>query len=365
MPFYKEGKARVFFNDSSFLNPKARLIRDMSVAFLQAAQPGGPLLDCTTATGIRGIRYALEAGASDITMLDMNEKAFQAAKKNIRLNKVKASVLNKSIQEFANTSTRRFSVIDLDPFGGVAPYMHDLMKIVGDNGYIMLTATDGAVLCGAHQKACIRIYDAVPLHDELGHETGIRMLAGYVARVAAQFNLGIEVVMAVSHIHYMRLFVRFRHGSEAATASVKELGYAYHCSKCRHYESEKSPLPTRSICPNCGVKLSIGGKMWLGGLYDKDIVAAVERNMRSMGASEADLKLLQTMAEELDSPLFFMVPKITKHLGIKSVSPGSVISELKAGGYEATRTAFDPSGVKTNAGIRQVEKIVRQLASRS
>ena len=364
MPFYEEGEARGYYNDSAFLNPKAKLIRDMSVAFMRAAVPkSSSVLDCTAATGIRGIRYALEAGMKDVTLLDINRKASLLAKKNAVLNKTKCKVMNKSIQEFANTCGARFGVIDLDPFGGVTPYVHDIMKIISDNGYVMLTATDGAVLCGAHPKACVKAYDAVPLHDELGHETGIRLLAGYVARVAAQFNLGIEVVMAISHIHYMRLFMRVSHGSDRATSSVNELGYAYHCGKCFYHHSEKALLPTMTLCPNCGSKLSIGGKIWLGKLYGRDIMVEMEKEMRDMGLAGAELKPLQTMLGELDSPLFYMIPKITKHLGTKSVSPNAVIEHLRKQGYMATKTAFDPSGVKTDAPLVEVEQTVRRLSA--
>ena len=31
------------------------------------------------------------------------------------------------------------------------------------------------------------------MHNELCHETGMRIMIGYIARTAAQFNLGIDV----------------------------------------------------------------------------------------------------------------------------------------------------------------------------
>jgi len=88
----------------------------------------------------------------------------------------------------------------------------------------MVTATDVAVLCGADSKACMRLYDSKPIHNELCHESGMRVMIGYVARVAAQFGLGTDVELSVSYMHYMRTFIRFTHGAAAAYGSLAKMG---------------------------------------------------------------------------------------------------------------------------------------------
>ncbi len=211
---YREGNAAIKYACRSFLNPDALLSRDISVAFVASvADRHTRILDSTAATGIRGIRYYLETPSKDITLLDMNDGAFADLKKNISFNKVKAKAIGKSIQEFANTSKEKFDIIDLDPFGGATPYIYDLMKISKDGTHLLITVTDTAVLCGADYAACMRLYDARPMHNELCQEVGLRLLIGYVARVAAQFNFGIDVLASFSYLHYMRIFVRLRHGA--------------------------------------------------------------------------------------------------------------------------------------------------------
>ena len=241
---YEEGRAKIRFIGEAFLNPEAMFSRDLSVALVNGfANRSTKILDPTAATGIRGIRYFLETKSKEVTMLDMNKNAYEAAKKNTKSNKVKAKVLNLSIQEFVNTTKSKFDVIDFDPFGSVAPNVYDLLKASSGGGYLFLTATDTAVLCGAQERACRKIYDANPMHNELCHEVGIRILIGYVARAAMQFNYGIEVILAVSYAHYMRVFLKLRYGEESSHDSIKELGYAYHCNKCGFNSTEKGFFP--------------------------------------------------------------------------------------------------------------------------
>ena len=111
-----------------FYNPKMEELRDISVIMAKASGISQPrILDSTCATGIRGIRYEKEVGAI-VDMLDINSGAASSASKNVAANKASAMVINKSIQEFANTTENKYEIIDLDPFGTPAPYIYDLMK---------------------------------------------------------------------------------------------------------------------------------------------------------------------------------------------------------------------------------------------
>ena len=74
---YSEGKANIKHYDKAFLNPKGKLSRDISVAYVAVlADKGSTVLDATSATGIRGIRYIKEANIGKVTFLDINIDAF-------------------------------------------------------------------------------------------------------------------------------------------------------------------------------------------------------------------------------------------------------------------------------------------------
>ncbi|MCL4379701.1 MAG: methyltransferase [Candidatus Marsarchaeota archaeon] len=334
----------------AFLNPKAKFLRDISVAFVAArAKRNSSVLDATAGTGIRGIRYFLEGGARNLTMLDMNRSAFASAKRNAASNSTKAEVLNKSIQEFANTTDDRFDFIDVDPFGGITPYIYDVMKVAKDGTYLMLTATDTAVLCGAHAAACIRLYGSKPLHNELCHETGIRIMINYAVGVAAQLNFGVEAILSVYYAHYLRAVLRLAHGSAKASSSISNTGYVHYCNACGFWEAEKGIIPHQRACRGCGATMPTYGRMWLGQLYERKALADVAGRSSAMGMGAVEERHVETMLNEYDTPLFYSIPRMTKRMHIASVGPSGVIERLKAKGHVATRTQFDDSGIKTNA----------------
>ena len=363
---YEEGKARVKYHSEAFLNPVARFLRDLSVEIVKMeANRNSRVLDATAATGIRGIRYALETKAKDITMLDINESAYKDAKRNAAFNKIKARVLHQSIQEFANTTDERFDFIDYDPFGGVSPSIFDLLKITKSGGWLMFTATDAAVLCGAHPKACLKLYDAVPLHNELCHEVGLRILIGYVVRLASQFDYGIEVKLALVYAHYMRVFVKLKHGSEDATRSLSELGYAYYCNSCgnRYWRKGAVPKPDTKCCAKAQSNTLISGKMWLGNLYDKELVSRLITELDGR-TEKAGLKTLSLISDEPDVPLYYSIPMTTKKMGVPGVSPLVILDMLKNEGFAASRPHFDISSIKTDAKIDDIKRLVQEALSR-
>lgn len=355
-----EGKAEVIVRDGVFFNPKMGKLRDMSVSFLKAAGNGkGKLLDCTAATGIRGIRYALEAGYKDVTLLDMNKLAYKSAAENAKRNKLRAKVLNLSLQEFANTTDDRFDVIDLDPFGSPAPNVYDMMKIVRDDALLMVTATDTAVLCGAHQAACIKTYNAKPLHSELCHETGTRILIGFILKNAMQFNYGIETLVSLSDMHYMRVFLRVKHGAEAAARSAEELGFGAFCGRCKNFVYAKGMVPALGVtCDNCGSRMDLFGPLWLGRLNDKGTLEAMIENAHQTETR----RLIKDLLMELDIPLFYSIPKVTKSLGIGAVSPAVVAERLAKKGFSVSYTHFEKDSLKTDAKLKDV---IRAVSGRS
>ncbi len=322
------------------------------------------ILDATAGTGIRGIRYLLEAKAKGITMLDMNASAYKEAKKNVTANKVKIKVINTSIQEFANTTRERFDFIDVDPFGGISPYVYDMMKISKDGTYLMLTSTDTAVLCGAHAEACMKLYGSKPMHNELCHEAGIRILINFVAGIAAQFNFGIRVMMSVSYAHYMRVFLKLEHGSANALATLKRTGYLHYCRKCGSRTWETRFIPKESKCIECGSDVSSAGRMWLGNLYDKAETKRMLGYFVERFPVSKEIAFMRTIDQEADLPFFYSIPETTRMMHIESVSPIEVIKRLKGKGYTATRTHFNSDAVKTDAGMDAVKKCIMSKRSK-
>ena len=342
MRMYTEGKAKIRESGKAFLNPKGKASRDLSVAYVShLAKKGARLLDATSATGIRGIRYALESGIKDPTLLEINSEAYKALRSNLNLNKVKAEASNTSIQEFANSGNGKFDFIDLDPFGGINPYIYDLMKVSGDGTRLMVTATDTAVLCGADAKGCMKLYDSKPIHNELCHEEGMAAMIGYIARVAAQFDIGIDVELSISYMHYMRCFLKLSTGAKEAYGSLEKMGYLRYCDACRNRDTAPGFLPKSAVCSICKGRVAAYGRMWLGKIKDQGLVDALYREIEDDEDKTEASKLLGTIKSEIDTPFYYHIPTLTKKYRIGSVSPYKVIERLSKTGYRASLTHME------------------------
>ena len=350
----RESKAQISISDGVFYNTEMSELRDVSVLFLRTlGTKGKRVLDATAATGIRAIRYGLEANAKDVTVLDMNAAAARLARRNVRMNGLKFEVINTSLQEFANVSRKRFDIIDFDPFGSPAPGINDLMKLSGDGTILMVTATDTAVLCGAHEAACVKIYGARPLHNEMCKEAGIRILIAYIARAAAGFNLGTEAILSISDKHYMRIFLRLRYGAKNAAESMKETGLGAFCRKCYSFRFGSGPAPLISPeCPKCKSRTEGFGPLWLGRMQDKKFIETMLKL--------EDAPLVRQAYDEPDTMMLFSIPHITEKLGFSSVSKYKVIEILRSGGCIAAKTQFNKEGIKTNASIEDVIRAVKK-----
>ena len=353
-----EGKATVSISKGVFFNPNMKQLRDISVAFIRAMKLEKPsLLDCTSATGIRGIRYAKEAGVSDITLLDINKKAAENTRKNIKANKIKAKVLNADLQDFAIRHEGKFDLIDLDPFGTPAPYLYDVLKVSRDGTILMVTATDTAVLCGAHTAACVKQYGSMPLHNHLCKEVGIRILINHIIRKAAEFNYGVEVLVSISDMHYMRVFVRLGRGAKKAYESMMQSGFGTYCPSCSSFGYASGIAPkVKGKCGACGGNTQQFGPLFLGRLNDKSVLSSMLEAGVEYGIAE---KTLKTLYGEYETPFFYFLPKITRLLKTSSVSFASVCDNLAKKGYECSHTLFDKEGIKTNAPAEEVTDTVK------
>ncbi len=364
MRMYTEGKARIRESDKAFLNPVGKASRDLSVAYVKLlGTKRSTVLDATAATGIRAIRYAKESGIKKPTILEINDIAYKAMKPNLALNKVKADAKNMSVQEFASTTDQRFDFIDLDPFGGITPYIFDLMKITNDGARLMVTATDVAVLCGADSKACMRLYDSKPIHNELCHESGMRVMIGYVARVAGQFGFGIDVELSISYMHYMRAFVRLTHGAAAAYSSLEKMGYLKYCDRCCNRAIDIGFLPKVIECKSCKTRMASYGRMWMGELKDQKVVDKLDARLKKDKDKKEAAKLISVIKDELDVPFYYHIPTLTKKIGTSSVSPYDVADWLEKKGFKVSQTHMEGSAIKSDAVLDDVVAVIRKLKS--
>jgi tRNA (guanine26-N2/guanine27-N2)-dimethyltransferase len=366
---YAPSKAPVFYN------PVMELNRDMAVLALQAYQKMvnreiavcEPLAGC----GIRGIRFAKEVkGVKKVLINDINEKAFKLAKYNVEMNGLNNSVTVEN--EDANfllgsygAPRKRFDAVDIDPFGSPVPYLDSAIRALRDGGFLALTATDMAPLCGVHPKACIRKYGGKPLRTEYCHELAVRLLIGCLATTAAKHDMGISVAFSHSTDHYVRVYAIIKHGAKMADEILKNMGYILHCFECFHRETAKTLfiIERSGKCSECGSKLSIAGPLWLGKIVDEKFCNLVEEELekRTFRLKKRLEKILNLIKGEINAPItYYVVDKICDKLALPTPPIKRVYEALKKEDFQAALTHFTSKGLRTDAPAMVITKLLRR-----
>ena len=361
-----------------FYNPIMRLNRDTAVLTLGVHQGrlNRPLVVCEPmcGSGVRGMRLALEvAGVAGVVLSDLNPRAVRLAEENAALNGVSDIVRARLMEanlllSLHDRPGHRFDYLDLDPYGSPAPYLDAAVRACRNGGMIGLTATDMAPLCGVYPKACLRKYGGQPLRTGYCHEIALRLVAGALVRAAARHEVAARPVFSYAADHYVRLYAVLERGARMADRCMEEMGYLLHCVRCLN----RKPVGMRELrevgeCDVCGSRLFVGGPLWLGELADAsfcDEMLAMSESS-ALSSDRRLIRIIRLVRGEVGlSPSFYGIDALCSRLRVASLPTGEVLSAIRDAGFEATRTHFDERGVKTDASITELEKVLKGVAER-
>ena len=209
-------------------------------------------------------------------------------------------------------------------------------------------------------------YNAKPYKSEYCHETGIRILAGFVALTLSKYGKYIEVKMSHSTEHYMRLYIEVKKGPKKCDKSLKNIGYISHCKHCLHRQTSKGLATViDDKCPICGEKLIHAGPLWLGELQDSEFIKLMidETENKKINTKKEALKLLNLCLEESNGPAtFYDAHAICKSLKISAPKLDLIFDKLKNEGYLTTKTHYNPLGIKCDAKINEIKDILNNLS---
>ncbi|MFQ5975001.1 MAG: tRNA (guanine(10)-N(2))-dimethyltransferase [Candidatus Hydrothermarchaeales archaeon] len=345
----REKKAPVFYN------PKMELNRDLCCSVLKELSKEKEIIfaDLLAGSGAKGIRVANET-KNRVHLNDANPDAYEVIKKNAKLNNLDVTISNLEANKFLQDNFHAFDFIDIDPFGTPAPFLDNALMTLKKGGYLGVTATDTAPLCGVYPKACYRKYGAVPLRSEICHEMGLRILIGHIARTSAKYSKGMKILLTYYQEHYFRVYASFLKGKENANASLENIGFVYYCKNCLNREHENGFHPSDKKC-SCGSKFFVAGPLWLGSLNDKDFLKRVLNESAYLKSRSLD-RLVSMLIEEADSFFYFDTHRIAKNLHLELKPIDKIIENLKSEGFMATRTHFSPTSIKTDAKINDLKK---------
>ncbi|AAL63614.1 N2,N2-dimethylguonasine tRNA methyltransferase [Pyrobaculum aerophilum str. IM2] len=318
-----------------FYNPAMEKNRTLSTLLLKAYGKGG-LVVCEplSGTGVRGIRYAVESGVvGKLILNDISKEAVELIKKNLEINGVDAEVYNEDANVLLHKLKDSCDVVDIDPFGSPAPFIHGAFRALKEEGLICATATDTAVLVGRYPRKCLRRYGSVIVKTPFYIEVGLRNLLGYIARVAAAEDYKITPLMSYWEGHYFRVCAYAARGARDADDNFHHIAYIKYergVRKILHAQSEGS-----------------SGPLWVGPLGDPLII----NKMSEIGPYQDFLKIL---AEEysISAPWFYRLPEFAA--GGKSPTLKEAVGVLRAAGIYAVRTHMAPDGFKADGEYGEV-----------
>ena len=327
----KEGKVKIFAPNVNLKGPgkiegifynRAMIINRDSTVFLLYNLNVKSSLDGLAATGIRGLRIKKENEIEEVTINDINKKAVETIIKNAEMNNLDVEITNKNVNSIL--SEKKYDYVDIDPFGTPVYFIDSSLrssKILG------VTATDTATLGGRNSRVRRRYLADVHSESPISHEIGIRVLLGYVGRMAVRFDLGIKPIFSMWHGHFYRVYIRILKGVAKAKETMKNIGT---------YKN--------------------GGPLWLSDIHDFEFL-----NNARIPEWIPQKKKLEKYIEIWKNEKFFLfyyIPNIASDLKCSTPSPNRIIEDLRNMGYEAYKTQFSPQGIRTNADRKELERLI-------
>ena len=314
-----------------FYNPSMKFSRDLNVEFAKTLNFDGLFLDGMAASGIRGIRLALESNFN-VDFCDTSKLAIETINDNLKLNNLTANVFHDDVQNVVKR--KKYDWIDIDPFGTPAPYLNSIIENVNDNGILGIAATDTAVLCGAKPSVCFKRYGAYSMKRVAAKEVGVRILLGKIQTLAKKNGRSIEPLLSYSEGHHLRVFLR--------VVNERNIPLKWLNNKMEVSDSE--------------VKDS-AGPIWLENIINPEFIP--EKCEGQLG------KFFEILKKEAHGPPgLFDINDMARDAQVgQTPRKLKIVESLESEGYFASVSIFSPLGIKTNAPHQARTQAVKNAQS--
>ncbi|MCP9260829.1 tRNA (Guanine(26)-N(2))-dimethyltransferase [Dirofilaria immitis] len=353
------------------------------------------ILDALSASGLRAIRFAKEVPfVAKIIANDFSEQAVGSMNKNIEMNGVQNLVESRcgdAIDTMISHRSfdKRFHAIDIDPYGSASVFLSSAVQAVTDEGILMVTCTDMAVLCGNTPESCYNKYGSVGLRHKSCHEFAIRVLLRAIDAHANCYGRYIEPLLSVSIDYYLRVFVKLHTSASIAKDSVMKVSHVFACTGCHslHLQplmkkitngnSVKYTPKTCDValldkdgkCVYCKQSVHMAGPIYNAPIHNQQFVNKLLERLKALPKEKRSetyfrtLGVLTVIAEELpDIPLYYEYDQLM-HI-VKSAVPKAVDfrSALMNAGYRCSISHCNPKAMKTDAPTSFLWDIARTVA---
>jgi len=367
----QEGTTKFFSSNKAFYNPRMEFSRDLSVLLAKTFQKkaGKKLVvaDVLAGSGIRGLRYLKELPAKKAFLNDLNPNTAKLARKSIKLNKLNAGRLvlsRKDANAFLSMHKYdKFDLIDLDPFGSPSAFFDSSSRSISPkNGFFTATATDLGALSGSFPKAGKRKYGILTIKTPCFPELQARALIASSIQSFAKNSIALKPVFGHASEHFIKIYCITDAGRSKADEALKQLKYLLYCPECAEQAFYSlNELPNAS-CYCKKKKLQAGGPYFTGSLFDKEFLKTALKELPGMklNSKERIQKDLLLALQEIETPLFFETHAIAQKHKTKLMPLEKIIQDLKARGFNASKTLFSPTGVKSDASLKDFLKAMKE-----
>lgn len=377
--WHREGAAYVC-TKGAFFRESSRMGRDLAILAAIAhkrTHHSLRILDAMTGSGIRPIRYALEANADFIWANEGNWELHNLLQSNLskHLDANRYSITHEDANAlFFNRHQHKdfYDLIDIDNFGSPTPTLDTSLWAIKLGGLLYLTSTDGRATSGHAPDKSLQTYSAYTRTHPAVHEQGLRLLIGAAVQRAAARGLGAQPVFAYYHGDVNRVMMRITRQSTWKTERYGFLSYCHSCGQFQTLSWKKLGKGSRCACQAQAAPV-VSGPMWLGPLHNTTELAAmteiviekiVDASFTEKDRWQQCQKLLQVMQSEAEQPPYHYTLADIGRRG-KSDIPArtSLIMALRQQGFEATRTHINPQAIKTSATMADCVRLAQWLSS--
>ncbi|ODV58620.1 tRNA (guanine26-N2)-dimethyltransferase [Ascoidea rubescens DSM 1968] len=336
------------------------------------------ILEALSATGLRAIRYGKEIPNVGIVIAnDLLPNAVKLIEKNIKYNKIGDIVkpnLGDANEFMYKSKNKKINVIDLDPYGTAAPFIDAAINCIEDNGLLLVTCTDLAVLAGnSYPEKCFSLYGGTNIRGDSTHESALRLVINMIANTASKYGKIIEPLLSLSIDFYVRIFIKVKRSPILVKDLASKTMVCYYCKRCgvihkeylgRRVERENKPVKYTvnsririgDECNFCGNEFIIAGPMWGDKIHDKEFVERVLKINREefqdekVYGTKKRIEGMLTLAKNEIEEAFYFSPATLSSLLRTPLAPlndlFAAIGNLK---YDGSLTHAQASSIKTNA----------------
>ncbi len=341
-------------SDEVFYNPKMTENRDISViaakTFFAKADIEKPnIADPLSGTGIRGLRYSQ---LGELYLNDANPNAVESIEKGLETNNTEAEVSNDDANVFLSRMPNFFHFIDIDPYGPFTEFLDSTARAANYQSFVGLTATDNSAPTGSYPTVCRRRYGSRPLKNGFMHETSLRIYIKEVFRNFARYDKCFEPKICFQYKHYTRVMGRVTESKRRTNRNLGNIGYLSYCNECGWRKLERVEK-----CEHCDSEVQIAGPLWTGKISDSRFTEKMLEHFPEKWETSREIVELIDSEAEILTPFYDLHELCSRH-GLQVPKRDKVIQTLERKGYPVSRTHFGPRGLRTDAPLEDILRII-------